>query len=235
LIFQTPGWKSSDLFYPSQLMAARAAAGRQGFADAANYLTKLVADTNCPSALTTQAMFAYGGVLMRWDSTDTNHPFANFELATNVFGQIFAANPTNEIGALASSEFADCALQLGAFEQATNAYARVIASPHAGPGLRQRAQVGLGLVLEKQASQLPPEERTPLLRAALGHYRDVLYTTDDAASPFWVKKAGLQALPLMIALKDGDVDKFFERLEHWLPQLKETLEKKKAALTATRN
>ena len=58
---------------------------------------------------------------------------------------------------------------------------------------------------------------------------------DDAADPFWAKKAGLQALPLMIALKDGNVDKFIENLEHKLPPLTEMLEKKRAALGALKN
>ena len=234
-VFQNPAWKSSTLFYPAQLMAGRAAAARLGFSDAARYFTGLTGDTNCPSALATQAMFAYGSVLMRMDSPDANRPLANFELATNVFAQICAANPTNEFGAQAGGELGDCCLQLGAFDAATNIYAQVAGSPYAGTGLRSRARVGLGLALEKKAALLPPPDRLMLLKAALDTYRDVLYTTNDVADPFWVKKAGLQALPLMLTLKDGNVDKFFERLEHWLPQLKDSLEKKKLSLGASRN
>ncbi len=87
--------------------------------------------------------------------------------------------------------------------------------------------------MEKMAAELPPDGRSELLKAALENYREVLYNT--AADAFWAKKAGLQALPLMITLKDGDVDKFFESLERWLPQLKETLEKKRGALKAGKN
>ncbi len=228
-VFQNPAWKSSALFYPAQLMAGRAAAGRLGFTDAARYFTGLTADTNCPPALATQTMFAYGSVLMRMDSPDTTRPLANFELATNVFGQLAAANPTNEIGAQAEVELADCCLQLGALDAATNAYVQAANSPFAGAGLRSRAQVGWGLGLEKKAALLPPAERNPLLKQALDVYRDLLYT-DAAADPFWVKKAGLQALPLMITLKDGNVDKFFDRMEWLLPTLKNSLEKKRAAL-----
>lgn len=230
LIFQTPAWKNStNLFYQAQLMAGRAAAARLGFSDAARYFTGLTADTNCPPAFASQAMFAYGSVLMRMDSPDATRPLANFELATNVFGQLAAANPTNETGARANVELADCCLQLGAFDAATNVYAQVANSPYAGAGLRSRAQVGWGLGLEKKAALLPAAERNPLLKQALDVYRDLLYT-DAAADPFWVKKAGLQALPLMITLKDGNVDKFFDRLEWLLPSLKNSLEKKRAAL-----
>ena len=230
-IFQnsTPVWRNSPLAYPAQLMAGRAAMARQGFPDAKTYLTHLLNDTNCPPALATQAMFAYGRVLTRMDSPDTNRPFANFEMATNVFAQIYAANPTNEIGALAWSETADCDLQLGAFDAATNAFAQVVNSAYAGTGLRSRAEVGLGLTLEKKAALLPAEEQKPLLQLALDSYRDV-FDNDDAAADFWGKKAALQALPLMLRLGDGNPDKFFDRLELKLPALKDMLEKKRAAL-----
>ena len=234
-IFQTPAWRNSDLFYPAQLMAARAAAGRLGFADAANYLTKLVSDTNCPEPLKTRALFAYGGVLMRMDSPDTNRPFANFELSTNVFTQIWLANPTNAFGALAGSELGDCQLQLGAFDAATNAYAQVMNSPQADVGLRCRAQVGLGRVLEKKAAVAPAEARQGLLDQALKNYLDVFETSygsglgdNESAAAFWVKKAGLQALPLLSV--NGCPTNFFTRMESLLPPLKEALEKKKSSL-----
>jgi hypothetical protein len=235
LIFQTPAWRDSELFYPARLMAARAASARLGFADAANYLTQLVADTNCPPALATQAMFAYGGVLMRMDSPDTNHPFANFALATNVFAGLSQENATNELGALAGSELGDCNFQLGAFDAATNAYQQVMDSPYAAVGLRSRAQVGLGRVLEKMAETAAPEDKPSLLNQALNHYLDVfdgrnLRADEREKDPFWMKKAGLQALPLMLTLKTGNPEKFLDRLEEALPALKESLEKKRDSL-----
>jgi hypothetical protein len=235
LIFQTPAWRHSDLYYPAQLMAGRAAVGRLGFADAANYLTKLVADTNCPPALKTRALFAYGGVLMRMDSADTNRPFANFESATNLFTKLCQDNATNELGALASSDLGDCCLQLGALDAATNAYTRTLNSPYAGVGLRSRAQVGVGRVLEKKAELAAPDARKALLNQALENYLDVFDTSygaglsdDETASAFWVKKAGLLALPLLSA--ENCPTNFFTRMETLLPPLKEMLEKKRAAL-----
>jgi tetratricopeptide (TPR) repeat protein len=238
-IFQNTNaaWKNSPLVYPAKLMAGRAAVGRQGFPDAKRYFTSLTTDTNCPAAIFTQAMFAYGSVLKQLDSSDTNRPFLNFETATNVFAQIYAANPTNETGALACSELGYCYLQLGAFDAATNAYAQVVESPYAGVGLRSRAQVGLGITLEKKAALLPVAERKPLLQLALDNYQDVFYKTNlrdgEMEDSFWMKEAGLQALPLMISVGDGDPKKlslFFDRLETNLPPLTEMLEKKRAAL-----
>jgi TolA-binding protein len=234
-VYQNPAWQNSPLVYPAQLMAARAAMGRLGFLDARNYLTQLL--TNCPPALKTQAMFAYGSVLMRLKPADTNQPLANFGEATNVFASIYHDNSTNELGGLAANALGDAAVQLGDFAAATNAYALAANSPFAGPGPRGRARVALGLALEKQAALLPPEARPPLLQQALENYLDVLYPQDqdDTADAFWTKKAGLQALPLMITLKVGDADKLITRLEGWFPQLKDSLEKKRAALDVEKN
>jgi predicted negative regulator of RcsB-dependent stress response len=239
-VYQNPAWQNSPLVYPAQLMAARAAMGRLGFLDAKNYLTQLL--TNCPAALKTQAMFAYGSVLMRLEPADTNQPLANFGLATNVFASLYTDNATNELGALAANALGDAAVQLGDFAAATNAYQLAANSPFAGPGPRSRARVGLGLALEKQAALLTPEARPPLLQRALDDYCDVFYSPDDTADAFWTKKAGLQALSLMIALKDGDAaarlqraNALITRLEGWFPQLKDSLEKKRLALDTGKN
>ena len=235
LIYQTPAWGNSSLFYPAKLMASRAAVGRSGFSDARDYLIKILADTNCPPPLMTQAMCAYGGVLMRLDSPDTNRPFANFELATNIFEQICAANPMSEFGALAASELGDCYLQLGALDAATNAYTQVVNSAFASVSLRSRAQVGLGRALEKKAETATADARKVLVDLALKNYLDVFDTSygnglgdHESADAFWVKKAGLQALPLLSV--GSCPTNFFARMESLLPPLKEALEKKKAAL-----
>ena len=237
-IWQNPAWKTSPLFYPAKLMAGRSAMGRQGYSDAGRYFTDLINDTNCPPEMTelkVQARFAYADALRQTASSDTNN--ASLQLALNLFSQICRLYPTNETGALAWSEAGDCNLQMGDFDAATNAYAQVLDSPAAGPGLRGRAQVGLGLVLEKKAALLPPAGRTVLLQQALENYLDLFYT-DEAMDAFWQKKAGLQALTLLATVGDRNpeaLDKFFDRLEKWLPQLKNVLEKKKAALGALKN
>ena len=73
------------------------------------------------------------------------------------------------------------------------------------------------------------------MQQALENYQAVLYTQDDITDAFWTKKAALQALPLMITLKDGDVNALITRLEGWFPQLKDSLETKRAALGAGGN
>jgi TolA-binding protein len=241
-IFQNPVWKESPLFYPSQLMAGRSAMGRQGFPDASRYLVALISATNClDSDLKAQARFAYGAVLMQTPSVDTNSLTANLQLATNIYYQIIQAYPTNQLGLRAAGELADCAVQLGAFELATNTYAQVTASDFSDVAMRSRAQVGWGLALEKMAAMQAPADRKPLLDAALKNYLDVVGTSWGAgldeqatADAFWVKKAGLLALPLLSQAGSYPTN-FFDRLEQLLPPMKETLDKKRAAMSAAKN
>jgi TolA-binding protein len=245
LIFQTPAWKNSTLYYPAQLMAGRAAVSRQGFPDAKTYLVNLLADTNCVDPLKTQAMLAYGGVLMRLESPDTNHPFANFELATNEFGLIIQANPTNEFGALAGCELAKCQLQLLNFAAATNAFAQVFNSPYADAAMRSEAKIGYGLVMEKIAAPLTGTNRITMLQQARDSYLDVFDTwkgwtgTDlragETPDSLWVSRAGVYALPLVEALGMDGADEFIDRMEALFPQLKDSLEKKRVALKAVKN
>jgi len=230
------------LSYQAQLMAGRAAAGRLGFADAAKYfldaansLGQLMGDTNHPpwlEPLKTQALFAYGGVLMQWDLPDTNHPFANFELATNVFGKLCLDNLANDVGALAGSELADCYLQLGALDAATNAYAQVAGSRWADDNLRSRAKVGLGIVLEKKAELAEGDARLALWRQARDQYLDVLdmHRHQDLTNLSWAKKAALQALALVPKTGVSNLDQFIDDLEGLFPSLKDALEKKRVAL-----
>jgi len=133
-------------------------------------------------------------------------------------------------------------LQLGAFDAATNIYAQVF-SPAAPASIsaRSRAQIGFGIALEKKATAAGGDQ-TALLQLALDNYLDVFYSRvgknlrdGEVADPFWVKKAGLQALPLVEALGVADPEKFFDHLERLFPQLKDSLEKRKALMLSARN
>jgi hypothetical protein len=118
------------------------------------------------------------------------------------------------------------------FDAATNAFALVFNSPFAGVSARSQAQVGFGIVLEKKAALLDGAEQRALLQLALDNYLAVWDTRFAANDPFWVKKAGLQALALAGQLGMANPDKFIDDLEKVLPQLTDALEKKRAALRA---
>jgi TolA-binding protein len=247
MLYQNTNWQGmplvyTNLAYQARLMAGHAAMGRQGYKDAIDHFTTLTSDTNCPVDLNAPALFAYGGALMLLDSPDTNNPLANFQLATNVFNQICQLYPTNELNAQAWIEIGDCDLQLGAFDAATNAYAQVFGpnSP-AAISARSRAQIGFGIVLEKKAAAAGGDQ-SDLLQLALDNYLDVFYSRvgknlrdGEVADRFWVKKAGLQALPLVESLGVDDPPTFFNHLEGLFPESRDSLEKKRAALPSAKN
>jgi len=235
-IFQN--FATNDLAYPAQMMAGRAAAARQDYPGAINYFSKLEVDTNCPMALRVEAAFAHGNALMQMDSTDTNNPLANFQLAIPVFSQICQLYPTNEPGARAWIKIGDCDLQLTNYDAATNAYAQVLDSNvQANVSLRSQAQIGIGIVLGKKAALAAGDDQKALLQLALDNYLEVFDTwtgknlrDGETADPFWVKEAGQQALPLIETLGAANPDKFIDQMEQLLPQLKDSLEKTRAAL-----
>jgi outer membrane protein assembly factor BamD (BamD/ComL family) len=235
MLYQNTNWQSSPLIYQARMMAGRAAMGLPSYNDAIDHFISLTSDTNCPPDLNAQALFAYGSVKMLQDSPDTNKPLANIQLAAKVFGQL---DPTNELGALAGVEIGDCNLQLTNYDDATNAYAQVVSSTNASVSARSRAQIGFGLALEKKAALATGTNQTALLQLALDNYLAVFDTRFGENDPFWVKKAGLQALPLMeLPALSGVADpgKFIDDLETLFPQARDSLEKKRAALRPAKN
>jgi TolA-binding protein len=236
-------WPASELAYPARMMAGRAAIARLGYSDAIrDYFTKLEQDTNCPIDLRVQATFAHGDALMRSDSTDTNNPLANFVLATNEFFQIVQLYPTNELGVLALFYIGECNVQLTNYDAATNAYAQVLNSPSASISARSQARIAFGIALEKKAALASGSEQTALLNLALDNYSSVIdenkYNLQHGlpADSFWMKKAGLQAAPLVGMLYRPDVQKiFYKGLELSLPQLTNLIEQKIAVLPSGKN
>jgi TolA-binding protein len=242
-VFQNTNWQSSPLVYPAQMMAGRAAVARLDYDGAIDfYFTKLEQDTNCPLDLRVQATFAHGDALMRLDSSDTNNPLANFGLATNEFSQIVQLYPTNELGTLALFYIGECNVQLANYDAATNAYAQVFNSPSANIFARSQAKIAFGIALEKKAALATGSEQTALLNLALDNYSAVIdenkYNLQHGlpADSFWMKKAGLQAAPLVGILYKPDVQRnFYKGLEQALPQLTDSIEKKIAALPPDKN
>jgi len=247
MLYQNTNWQGlplvyTNLAYQARMMAGRAAMSLPSYKDAKDHFTSLTSDTNCPPVLVAPALFEYGSVLMLEDSPDTNNPLANFQLATNVFSQICERYPTNELNAQAWIAIGKCDLQLTNYDGATNAYAQVFNSPNADIAARSQAQIGFGLTLEKKAALATGTNQTALLHLALDSYLNVFDTSfgknlrdGEMADSFWVNKAGLQALPLVEALGVADLGKFFDHLETLFPQLKDSLEKKRAALLPAKN
>lgn len=234
LVFQN--WPSHELAYPAMLRAGHAALDRTDFEGAKNYFEQLTTDTNCPPQYDAQALFSLGCVFMQ--EPDTNNPLTNFVQAKLYFQAVCQTYPNSEQAALAWGEIGDCNLQLAGqnpefYKDATNAYNQVMNSSYAGITERSQAQVGIGIVLEKRAA-LVSEDKNTLLQSALDNYLDVFFgnnlRTGEASDPVWVKQAGYQALPLIETLGTGDPDKFINQMETVLPELKDSLEKRRLEL-----
>jgi len=233
-------WPESELAYEARMMAGRAAVASLRFADAVTYFTYLINDPGCPSNLVAQALFAYGDALTRQDSADTNRPLANYEEAIRVFSKLQRLYPATEFATLAWGRIGDCYLQLAGqdptyFTNALAAYQTVVDDPRAGVAARSQAEVGLGIVLDKQAQLLPEPEQHAMRQRALEHYLRVVYQQNlregEQADPFWVKEAGLRAMRLAEELQmweqlatDGGLCDYLGKV---FPQLSQAMEARK--------
>ena len=76
--------------------------------------------------------------------------------------------------------------------------------PNVPVSVRSQAEIGCGLVLEKQA-ELRPAQKPQLLREALDHYLKVFSGTNlqegEQAEEFWVNKAGNEVARLASSLQ----------------------------------
>jgi tetratricopeptide (TPR) repeat protein len=213
------------------MMAGRAAMGRGGYQDAISYFTSLTADTNCPPELDAQALFAYGSALTLMESTNINDPLANFKQAVVVFKLICQTYPSSEQAALAQGEIGECYYQLTNYDDATNAYAQVIASPQADISARSQAQIGMGMALEKMAESATGDDQRPLLELAKNNYADVFFQKNlrdgETADSWWIKEAGLRAATAAETLGEWEqAAAIYAELKKWLPQLGDSLDKK---------
>jgi TolA-binding protein len=203
LVFKNTNWPPSELTYQAKMMAGRAAVARLNYNEATNYFSTLATDSNCPIQLRLQANLACGDALMsRTDSDATNHA-ADLGEAIGWFRSVAEKYPTNELAAPAWGLIGNCYLQLAAsgtnlfYNLASNAYQQVLDLPLASVATRCSAEVGMGLVAEKQARQNSGDERAALLRQAMDNYHDVFQGSNlrDGERPdlYWVKEAGLKA------------------------------------------
>jgi len=227
LLFQT--WPQSELALEAHMMAGRAAMAWASYGNACEYFTNLASLPDCPDELRAQALFAYGGALLRLPAAVTNK-LANVEEARRVFTQIAQLYPTNQQTAWAWGEIGNCALQLATddaayYLAASNAYQQAITSPFATVAARSQAKVGLGITLEKMAEQKPAGEKHGLLVLARDQYLDIALDPGAGADLFWQKKAGKKALEVLEVLEDWcAVEKLCGQMQTWLPWAQPSLE-----------
>ena len=156
---------------------------------------------------------------------------ANYEEAIRVFGTLLPAAATNPIAVLAWGEMAKCYHQMGNASNAIFCFSQVVTSAVANVAARSEAQVGIASVFERLAQPGTGDAEQRLLRQALSHLEEVVYQSnlspDDHPNLFWVKKAGLEAWPLLERLRDWDhAEKLYLRLQELVPVSRATFQRK---------
>jgi TolA-binding protein len=227
----------SDLPYQARLMAGKCAVARQVWKDAADYFKNLYNDTNCPTDLRLESLFAFGDLVV--DRSDTTNKISDYEEAIRVFNTIAENYPTNRFAALAWGEKAICLLQWAhkvnqpdALTNVIASFQKVLESPQAGVGARGLARIGIGIVLEKMAEPKSGAEKRDLQERALEYYAEVCFESsvpgEERPDAFCVERAGMEAIRLAEDLQEWQkLSRLCDRLEGLLPSLHDFLLKKK--------
>jgi TolA-binding protein len=236
LLFQNTNWPVSKLTYSARLMAGRSAVARQAYKDARDYFASVFTDEQAPPGLAAEALLLWGDAMKEEPVSDPAKSVAKFSDAIDAFRRITQKFPTDPLVPAAFGSIANCYLQLAAqdpkrYDDALEAYRRAREHPAAGVALRSQAEVGLGMVFEKQAQLKTGPERAEPNRLALDHYLNVVYgkvlKDGETADVFWVKEGGLRAAALLETQQRWDeAVKLYERLRELVPPLRPVLEKK---------
>jgi TolA-binding protein len=231
-----------ELPWRARLMAGKAAVFRQGWQSARDHFDWVITNgplsvvsSPIPVSVVAEAYIYRGDLFLLEPRPAGSDPLAAYAEALNAFAKVAENFPTNELAPRAWGRIGDCNLQLATvdpkrYDAAAAAYQKVMDSP-AGPGLRSMAEVGLGLVLRKQAALKPAAEQAALLDAALTHFLNVLYGRNlregEAPDPPWVRQAGLEAAELAESREQWSVALgIYQRLLTELPPLRARLERK---------
>jgi tetratricopeptide (TPR) repeat protein len=237
-VFQNTNWNVGDLECQARIMAARTAFFRQNYSDARSYLTNIL-QAACSPAITADALFELGDVLIeqRAPANSTN-TLENFQEALAAFDRVTRMGATNRLEPLAWGKIGDCHLQLAtkypeSYEQATNAYQKILDSKRTDVPVaaRNQAEVGIALTLERMA-EIRPKDRTELLKAALDRNLNVAYS--GKADPRWRKLAAQAAGRVAEALEPNGTTAraLYNRFIQEIPAMKSIWEAKLAKLGA---
>lgn len=236
----------AELTYQARLMAGRAAMAGQRYRNARDYFDWLI--TNGPLhvaaspisvPIVAQAYLFRGDTFTLESGEGMTNALARYGEAITAFAKVAEQLPTNQFAPLAWGRIGDCQLQLATqdpaqaakrYEAAAAAYSRVLESG-APVKARSQAEVGLGIVLRKQAMLRPAPEQAAALEQALGHYLRVFYGKNlrdgESPDPYWLKEAGLEAAALAESQgKWSQAISLYQRLQLELPPLRARLQKK---------
>jgi len=231
LVYKSTNWHAANLTYYAQMMAGIAAVDRQSYKDAFTYFTNLASNPNCTPDLKYRAYFASADALINMDANPSNR-LLNLQAAIQILREIPA---TNWLAARALGNIGNCYLQWAAadatkYPDASNAYSQVLSMSEVEPAVRNQARIGLGYVAEALARAGSGSEQTRLREQAYEDYLAVFLETgaeNDPSSPYWVKRAGVEAGRLAEDLQKWDAAyKIYKQLEKWYPSLNALLDPK---------
>ncbi len=246
LVFQRTNWPVSRLTYEARLLAGRAAFLRQGYKDArTNYFGWLIANgppavTNSPvpPELVAQAYFALGDCFLQDPEGDDKLSFA-----MTAFARLIETFPNTREAFLARGRLAECHLQRAALDpaQAPGAYTNAavlyldLIKDASDPAARSEAEVGLGVLREKQAAGPGSAEASQLLQEALAHYLNVFTGRNlkpgETGSPFWINRAGLEAARLAESMgRSSQAASLYESLATTFPASAQALRQRAAQI-----
>jgi len=228
LLYQTfPN--AGDLPYQARLMAGCAALAGQRAAEASQYFSDLVNNTNAPASLVAQGYFALGDtIFQQWQANPTNGTY--LDQAIKAISILTNGAPTNALAAQAYGRLGDYYMHWAdmqwepkhdpkVYTSAAQMYQTVLNFPAANVDVatRSQAEVALGRMAERQDQ---PDQ-------ALAHYCKVLDELDpDYFDPFWVEQAGVAAAHLYERQQQWDTAiKVYQRVLKAVPSLRPALEK----------
>ncbi len=237
-----------ELPYRARLMAGKAAVFRQSWQNAREHFDWIITNgplrvvsSPIPVSVVAEAYIFRGDLFTLEPKGPGANPLEGYAEAITAFAKVAEQFPTNELAPRAWGRIGDCNLQLASqdprrYDAAAEAYKKVIDSA-AGPAVRSMAEVGLGIVLEKQALLRPPAEQAALLDAAQDHYRSVFYGTNlrpgEQPDPSWLRQAGLSAAQLAQARHQWETAiSLYQRLGKELPAIRSRFDKKIEELRA---
>ncbi len=239
-VVENTNWPVTRLTYEARMMAGRAAFAGQRWINAGGtnngHFTLLVNDNNCLSTapdIAAEAFFALGDTMLRKEA-DPARPLAKFNEAREAYSKIPQLFPTNRLVPEAWGMIGNCYLQMAAgdpklYDNAIDAYQRVVTNELAGVALRSQAEIGLALTIEKLAQTRPVSESANLLESAFAHYYNIVSEKNlragEKPDAFWFKEASLAAANLAERREQWRVAaNLYERLLRELPPLRELLQ-----------
>lgn len=231
-----------ELPYRARLMAGKAAVFLQTWQNAREHFDWIITNgplhmvsSPIPVSVVAEAYIFRGDLFTMEPKAQGANPLAGYAEAITAFAKVAEQFPTNELAPIAWGRIGDCNLQLASqdpkrYDAAAEAYKKVIES-NAGPQVRSMAEVGLAIVLEKQAMLRPAAEQAPILDAAMDHYRSVFYGTNlrkgEQPDPIWVRQAGMSAAQLAQSRQQWETAiSLYRRLGEELPAIRARFEKK---------